>query len=995
MRRLLPPGLDVACFLALLAACFGPVLFGDRQFSYRDAAHFYYPLYQRVQQEWEAGRLPLWEPEENAGMPLLGNPTAAVLYPGKLIFAALSYPRAARLYVVLHVALAAGAMFLLMRHWQVSRTGSTLAALSYAFGMPVLFQYCNIVFLVGAAWMPLGLRGCDRWLRLGRRWGLVELALVLALQTLGGDPEAAYLVGLCGGGYALLLNATNREDRRTRRRWPRVLLAIGLAIAWIAGTLALAAWLPPLYRSQAELPANKLVGAAWLASHVTPGIGRALVLAVWGVSGLIVVTRDIKRRGSALTGRLLGLAGAGALAAALIGVQLLPTLEFTGQTLRATEEAGHETYQFSLEPHRLAELAWPGFFGSTRTGNHSWLGRVLPNQVLRIWIPSLYIGAWTLALAAGAGGARAGRGWLAAIAAISLAASLGQFASPLYVARFVPAAAEVVGPHDPLKEAEMRRDHFLPDGFGSPYGLMAGLLPGFGAFRYPSKLLVFTSLALSGLAGMGWDRAAAGRSRRAVLVAAVGATIGLVVLAGSFRFESRWLAYWLSDPRLVANATFGPFDASGALRETRRALTQGAVVLVLGGVLAAWARRAPGWAGALAVVLLAADLGIANAGYVFTCPQSVFDEKPEVLARIEAAERAEGATEPYRIHRMPIWEPPGWAQRASTDRPLDFVRWERRTIQPKYALPYHACYTLTQGTTELFDYWFFFAPFYGNADASVGALLKLPPGEKVVYYPRRGYDLWNSKYFVLPLLVRNEENRGVFALLPETDVVAPPELDSGSGKAVSDRWRMEEDWQVLRNRRAFPRAWVVHQARFPAAIVGLRKADRQPRMEEILYEADDLWNSPTRILYDPRQLAWVETDDPASLRPFLPGGLTSSGEAPRITRYESQRVEIEVRMDSPGLLILSDVYYPGWWLTVDGQPASILRANRLMRGVALRAGPHHVVFRYDPPSLRNGVMLSVAGLLALAGVCGWCARQPRPPAADEAPSTEPISPGQA
>ena len=48
------------------------------------------------------GRWPLWEPEENAGMPLLGNPTAAVLYPGKLIYAVLPYAWGARVYIVAH-----------------------------------------------------------------------------------------------------------------------------------------------------------------------------------------------------------------------------------------------------------------------------------------------------------------------------------------------------------------------------------------------------------------------------------------------------------------------------------------------------------------------------------------------------------------------------------------------------------------------------------------------------------------------------------------------------------------------------------------------------------------------------------------------------------------------------------------------------------------------------------------------------------------------------
>jgi hypothetical protein len=91
MRRYFRIILILGCFAALFLSGYGSALFGDRQFAYRDAAQYYYPLYQKVQGEWNAGRWPLWEREENAGMPLLGNPTAAVLYPGKLIFAIMPY----------------------------------------------------------------------------------------------------------------------------------------------------------------------------------------------------------------------------------------------------------------------------------------------------------------------------------------------------------------------------------------------------------------------------------------------------------------------------------------------------------------------------------------------------------------------------------------------------------------------------------------------------------------------------------------------------------------------------------------------------------------------------------------------------------------------------------------------------------------------------------------------------------------------------------------
>ena len=83
-----------------------------------------------------------------------------------------------------------------------------MRASPYAFGGPVLFQYCNAIYLVGAAWLPLGFRAADRWLRQGRRIALAELAVVLAMENLGGDPESAYLTGVCAAAYAVGLAAS-------------------------------------------------------------------------------------------------------------------------------------------------------------------------------------------------------------------------------------------------------------------------------------------------------------------------------------------------------------------------------------------------------------------------------------------------------------------------------------------------------------------------------------------------------------------------------------------------------------------------------------------------------------------------------------------------------------------------------------------------------------------------------------------------------------------
>ncbi len=501
-----------ACLVGLLIACYGSVLFRDHLFAYRDAAHFYYPLYLRVQQEWAAGRIPLWEPEENAGMPLLGNPTAAVLYPGKLFYAiAPSYAWGVRLYTIAHTLLAVVGTFVLMRSWEVSRTGSGIAALSYGFGAPILFQYCNIIFLVGAAWLPLGLRAADRWLRLGRRWALGELALVLALQTLGGDPQAAYVTGVCAGGYAIGLS---RSRRPGSRRWPAWAVALGMVLAVVAWTAVVlyAAYLFPTLRPERPNNQPPPLSLPWM-----PYVNGAIRLA-WVVGLGWLVLPWLRRSGRRpLPTRLLGLLAAAGLSAAVMAAQLVPVLEFTSQSVRAAREGPHDIYPFSLEPVRVAELAFPNVFGSSFHGNRLWLTYIPPAHSPDIWVPSLYLGVTVLVLALAAAGFRNGppwRAWLTAIALASLLAALGKFGSPIWLARNVPGMVETIGRQDLPTDTAIRIDKHLRDGDGGFYWLLATVLPGFKEFRYPSKLLTFTSLALAALAGLGWDRVVAGRSRR-------------------------------------------------------------------------------------------------------------------------------------------------------------------------------------------------------------------------------------------------------------------------------------------------------------------------------------------------------------------------------------------------------------------------------------------------------------------------------------------------
>jgi hypothetical protein len=155
---------------------------------------------------------------------------------------------------------------------------------------------------------------------------------------------------------------------------------------------------------------------------------------------------------------------------------------------------------------------------------------------------------------------------------------------------------------------------------------------------------------------------------------------------------------------------------------------------------------------------------------------------------------------------------------------------------------------------------------------------------------------------------------------------------------------------------------VPHLARRPVADVLLagpriwiyRLADPEPRVNFIAHvmvaDTDQQVVAGLFGVNPATEVALIE-DDTAPVRAYPP----IAGESGRaqIVSWNPNRVEVEVESALPGVVILHDLYYPGWSVEVDGQPARILRANVLFRGVEVGEGSHRVVFRFTPFSLAN------------------------------------------
>ncbi len=105
------------------------------------------------------------------------------------------------------------------------------------------------------------------------------------------------------------------------------------------------------------------------------------------------------------------------------------------------------------------------------------------------------------------------------------------------------------------------------------------------------------------------------------------------------------------------------------------------------------------------------------------------------------------------------------------------------------------------------------------------------------------------------------------------------------------------------------------------------------------------------------------------------GGCEDPGSA-RVLHYSSGSVRISADARCRSMVVLTDTFYPGWKATVDGRDAGIYDAYAVFRGVVVEPGSHVVEFRYRPPSVILGAILTGLGLLLVLGLCVWERRRP-------------------
>ncbi len=901
---------DLAGFAVLACLFFGPILFTNAILTGYDTFTIFYPHRAEAARALLSGQLPLWNTGHFLGAPLLANPQVAVFYPFNWPFLLLAPGLSLAATMAFHFVLAGFFMCLFCRSAiGMSRSGAWLAGVAFAFGGFMGQQTGHLNQVSVATWLPLVLLlGKNAWTRRSPA-SIAACALAIGLQFLAGHTQESYMI----------------------------LVALGLYVIFLA-----------------------------------------------------IEQYGVRRMLSGLRG-FVAIAGAVALGGALAAVQILPTLELSGLSIRSGGLSFRQASSFSLNPLDLLLALLPNYAAAP------------PNEMAG------YIGVAALVLALTALRWSAKRRlvtFLAILAGLALLLALGRY-TPVYWAAY--------------------------------YGL-----PGVGLFRVPARWLLLYSFAAAALAGMGLDAllsVARSLDPRPLLrpILAVATVIALAVAVG---------ARWLHIPPPTVMLTWAVIVLVVAaliyvrLPACRPLLFSGIVIVLCVGELYAAGRHleynrysAPESLTALrpAAAYLQTQTTAENPFRILSVSDATWDpgdlgditaELPGVAASrvadyvdavknkelltanlpqlfgLQSADGYDGGVLPLRRYV----DLEGLFLPAAELSPDGRLRDHLRTIPDARLLGLlNVAYAITDKNRDVWinDVYYdlaFATPVSATLELPVaratianaiglvsrveglsavpdGALLAQitvsdasgrsivadvragkqtgsdgqPSGLRTVSTPGGNY---YHAVITLPgtivparVSIRYLANEGALALRGISLI------DQRTGASValvaSPDFELVHngDVKIYRNLRAQPRAYAVHQVQVVVADSGavalMRSAAFDPAHEVVLEKA-------------------------------VQGiGQESDQDEVRITRYEAARVDVRARLASPGLIVLSDAFYPGWQARIDGVPVPILRANVFFRAVQAPAGDHRVEFTYQPASLVVGAIVSAAALAVLAVCALW------------------------
>jgi len=160
----------------------------------------------------------------------------------------------------------------------------------------------------------------------------------------------------------------------------------------------------------------------------------------------------------------------------------------------------------------------------------------------------------------------------------------------------------------------------------------------------------------------------------------------------------------------------------------------------------------------------------------------------------------------------------------------------------------------------------------------------------------------------------------------------------------------DSKWKVYENPTTYSAAWVVHQVVIEPSRDELKRRLGVPGID---FHTQALLGERLESALDP--------------------AVQGAAEDVRFGACGPNRTELTARSQSRGLLVLSEIFYPGWHATVNGRTVPIHEVDGALRGVVIPGGQSRVVLRYFPWTFWLGSLLSLAAFsgVLLAVLVTW------------------------
>jgi uncharacterized membrane protein YfhO len=186
------------------------------------------------------------------------------------------------------------------------------------------------------------------------------------------------------------------------------------------------------------------------------------------------------------------------------------------------------------------------------------------------------------------------------------------------------------------------------------------------------------------------------------------------------------------------------------------------------------------------------------------------------------------------------------------------------------------------------------------------------------------------------------QNPVILDILNVKYIISDKRLDEYKNFILTDEFKDKDRNSVYlyKNITALPRAWIVHR---------INEIENYDRFQNNLKG----FNPVSTALIVQNSFKIDEFSESADLKTNKPEILPQ--EKVIIIGYRSNRIFLKADVKKAGLLVLSEVWMPGWSAKVNGRTAPVIRTDYILRGIPVDKGINYVELRYFPRSFVTGV----------------------------------------